>query len=223
MKYFDSDFLNFFIELAANNHKAWFDENRKRYEKSVKKPFENFVNALILEIQKDDPSVQIKAKDAIFRINRDIRFSKDKSPYKLDRTAAISPKGRKDHSDPGFYVSLGPEKLMVGGGAYALPPETLMKLRTYIMAHPKEFETCINDKGFKSTYGELKGEENKRLPNKDLMEAAKSQPLLLRKQFYYMAESDADLVLSDKLLEHCMSQYQKGKIMKTFLRKAMSL
>ncbi len=223
MTYFDPDFLNFFIELASNNHKDWFDENRKRYEKSVKKPFENFVNALIFEIQKDDPSIQIKAKDAIFRINRDIRFSKDKTPYKMDRTAAISPKGRKDHSDPGFYVSLGPEKLMVGGGAYFLPPETLLKVRNYIMANPMEFESTINDKRFKSTYGALKGDENKRLPNKELMAAAQDQPLLMRKQFYYMAESDSDLILSDKLMDHCLKQYEDGKKMKGFLRTAMGM
>lgn len=223
MKYFDPDFLNFFIELAANNHKDWFDENRKRYEKSVKKPFENFIDALILEIQKDDASVQIKAKDAIFRINKDIRFSKDKTPYKMDRTAAISPKGRKDHSYPGFYVSLGPEKLMVGGGAYSMPPETLLKLRNHIMSHPIDFENCISDKKFKSTYGGLKGEENKRLPSKELMEASKDQPLLLRKQFYYMADSSPDIIVSDQLMDHCMKQYDAGKKMKTFLRSAMQV
>lgn len=223
MKYFEPDFLNFFIELAANNHKDWFDINRKRYEKSVKKPFENFINALILEIQKDDPSIQIKAKDAIFRINRDIRFSKDKTPYKMDRTAAISPKGRKDHSDPGFYISLGPEKLMIGGGAYFLPPETLLKVRNYIMANHVEFESCINNKNFKATYGELKGEENKRLPNKELMASAKNQPLLMRKQFYYMADSDSDIILSEDLMEHCLKQYESGKIMKEFLRQAMGV
>lgn len=223
MTYFDPDFLNFFIELAANNHKDWFDENRKRYEKSVKKPFENFVNALILEIQKDDDSIQITAKDAIFRINRDIRFSKDKTPYKMDRTAAISPKGRKDHSDPGFYVSLGPEKLMIGGGAYFLPPETLLKVRTYIKDNPKEFESALNDKKFKSTYGSLKGDENKRLPNKELMAAAQEQPLLMRKQFYYMAESDSELIISDQLMDHCLKQYEDGKKMKHFLRTAMGI
>lgn len=223
MKYFEPDFLNFFIELAANNHKDWFDINRKRYEKSVKKPFENFVEALILEIQKDDASIQIRAKDAIFRINRDIRFAKDKSPYKMDRTAAISPKGKKDHSDPGFYVSLGPEKLMVGGGAYFLPPEILLNVRNYIMNNPKEFDSCINDKTFKSTYGELKGEENKRLPNKELMAAAQDQALLMRKQFYYMADSDPDIILSENLMDHCLKQYESGKKMKAFLRKAMGV
>ena len=74
MPYFTQDFLDFFKELAANNHKDWFDENRKRYHKSVKDPFYKFLEDAIAEIQKVDPTIQIEPKDAAFRINRDIRF-----------------------------------------------------------------------------------------------------------------------------------------------------
>ena len=119
--YFSKDFLDFFKELAANNNKDWFDANRKRYDKSVKEPFKAFVADLISESQKIDPSIDIEAKDAIFRINRDIRFSKDKTPYKLDRSAIISAAGRKDHSIPGFYIALGPDKTYLGGGASEMP------------------------------------------------------------------------------------------------------
>ena len=90
MKYFSSDYLEFFKELAPNNNKDWFDKNRKRYIDSVKEPFKKFVTDLIQEISKVDDEVQIEAKDAIFRINRDIRFSKDKTPYKLNNSAIIS-------------------------------------------------------------------------------------------------------------------------------------
>ena len=84
MGYFSPDYLDFFIELAANNHKDWFDLNRKRYEASVKKPFAQFTQALIDRIAVTNPSFQhVLAKDCIFRINRDIRFSADKTPYKL--------------------------------------------------------------------------------------------------------------------------------------------
>ena len=72
-----TEFNQFFKELAANNHKDWFDLNRKRYETHVKKPFEDFVEQLIEAVQKEDKSLNPKPKDCIFRINRDIRFSKD--------------------------------------------------------------------------------------------------------------------------------------------------
>ena len=77
MAYFNKEFIKFFKELNKNNHKEWFDENRKRYEKEVKEPFQKFIDEMIGMINSDDPDVRIEAKDAIFRINRDIRFSKD--------------------------------------------------------------------------------------------------------------------------------------------------
>ena len=220
MKYFDPDFLQFFIELAANNHKEWFDDNRKRYEKTVKDPFKNFVQAVISEVQKHDSEVQISPNDAIFRINRDIRFSKDKSPYKLDRSAVISPKGRKDHTVPGFYLSLGPEKLMMGGGAYSIPPANLSQLRNHIIANMKKFDKLVNDKDFKEMFGPLKGEENKRLP-KEMTEAAEKQPLLFKKSMYYMVENDPDLILGDQLMDVVMDHYTTARPMETFMKQAM--
>ena len=78
--YFTPAFNKFFIDLAPNNNKDWFDVNRNRYEQDVKLPFRGFTADVIKEISKIDPTVKMEAKDAIFRINRDIRFSKDKYP-----------------------------------------------------------------------------------------------------------------------------------------------
>jgi hypothetical protein len=103
MTCFTTDFNAFFMDLAKNNNKEWFDANRKRYESSVKKPFHAFVGEAIQRIGKLDRTVAIEPKEAIFRINRDIRFSKDKTPYKLSCSAIISPAGRKDHAVPGLY------------------------------------------------------------------------------------------------------------------------
>lgn len=74
MQYFTEDFVNFFKELEQNNHKEWFHANKKRYDLSIKKPFEVFVDRMIQEIQKYDPTLEIEAKDCILRINKDIRF-----------------------------------------------------------------------------------------------------------------------------------------------------
>ncbi|HNR54889.1 MAG TPA: DUF2461 family protein, partial [Flavobacteriales bacterium] len=84
MAWFTNDFNDFFKDLAKNNNKEWFDANRKRYEASVKEPFTAFVAEAIKRIGKHDKAVRIEPKEAIFRINRDIRFSKDKTPYKLN-------------------------------------------------------------------------------------------------------------------------------------------
>ena len=74
MTYFSPDFAQFFKDLAANNNKEWFDENRKRYEKEVKDAFKNLVEDLIITMRKEEPELLVEAKDCIFRINRDVRL-----------------------------------------------------------------------------------------------------------------------------------------------------
>lgn len=221
MSYFTEDFNQFFIELAPNNHKEWFDENRKRYEKSVKKPFDAFINALIENIRNYNPEVSITAKEAVFRINRDIRFSKDKSLYKLNRSAIISPAGRKDHSVPGFYIQLGPEAVHMGGGAYFLQSDQLAKVRDFIATYPKKFRKVVEDKDFKKVYGTIKGDENKRL-DKSLKEAAEKEPLLFKKQFYYMTEIAAESLTDKNFMDTVMTYYLAGKPVEDFLNEALA-
>ncbi|MEX0967705.1 MAG: DUF2461 domain-containing protein [Bacteroidia bacterium] len=222
MSYFSKDFIAFFLELEKNNHKAWFDENRKRYETSVKKPFQSFVQEMIKRIQAVDPEIQLEPKNAIFRINRDIRFSQDKSLYKTHMAAIISPQGRKDHQHPGLYFQFGGEKAWIGGGAYQLEKDTLQKLREHIATHPGKLEKLSNQKEFKAKFGELKGEKNKVLP-KEFKDAAQEQPLLFNKQFYYMVETDADIILKPNLPEIMMDYYMTAKPVNDYLKEAMGI
>ena len=219
--YFSKDFLDFFKELAANNNKDWFDANRKRYEKNVKDPFKAFITDLITEVKKMDSSVDIEAKDAIFRINRDIRFSKDKTPYKLDRSAIISAAGRKDHSKPGFYIALGPDKTFLGGGAYFLKPEQLQDLRTFIMGNNERLVKILKNDSFVRHYGEIKGEKNKRLPV-EFREMAEVQPLLYNKQFYFMAEAPASWVTKADLMERCLDYFKAARPLQQLLVEAVA-
>lgn len=222
MSHFTKDFNQFFIELAANNHKDWFDENRKRYENSIKKPFENFVSELVAAMKKEDPSIDVDPKKCIFRINRDIRFSKDKTPYKLNRSAAISKGGRKDTAHPGLYIQIGPESVDIAGGVYQPDKEQLAQIRQNIMDKPKDFHKAIEDKGFVKAFGELKGDENKRLPSKEMMEAAQSEPLLFRKQFFYYASFDAKNVENPDLVNFIMDKHRAAKPVRDFLTKALN-
>ena len=112
--------FDYLKDLSKNNNREWFHANKKAYEKDLKKPFQNLVQQLIDTFQRHDPDIQIQPKEAIFRINRDIRFSKDKTPYKTHVSAIISPKGRKGKEYPGFYFHFEAGRLMMGGGAYFL-------------------------------------------------------------------------------------------------------
>ena len=164
MQYFTEDFVAFFKDLGKNNHKEWFHENKKRYETSIKKPFETFVGAIITEIQKQDPALQIEPKDCILRINKDIRFSKDKTPYNLHYTAFISNGGRKDKSVPGIFLRFSPEMVGIMGGCFGPTKEQLQKIRTTIYKNPKEFTELIENTDFVQKFGEIRGEVMKRIP-----------------------------------------------------------
>ncbi|MBX7051451.1 MAG: DUF2461 domain-containing protein [Flavobacteriales bacterium] len=216
MKYFNQDYLQFFKDLAANNNRDWFQANKKRYESSVKKPFELFVADLISELKKHDKSINIKPSDAIFRINRDIRFSKDKTPYKLNASAVISRDGRKTDGASGVYVELGPEKLALAGGIYMPDKDKLQDIRDGITKNPKSFMKVLNDKTFVKVWGELQGEKNKILPAEH-KKVAEVCPYIYNKQFYFWVELDPKIILTDKLMKTVVDHYLAGKPVGDFL------
>ena len=220
-KYFTQDFHQFFKELAANNSKDWMDENRKRYAQVVKKPFEDFIKAIQDEVSQFDEEILVKPGDSIFRINRDIRFSPDKTPYKTNRTAIISKYGRKDKIYPGFYVFVSPEKVMMGGGAYFLEKDDLFKVRQEIAYNLEEFDSLINNKDFKKNFPEVLGEKNKIIP-KEFKEDAVEQPLLYNKGFYFMTDLPADIIFKENVVEQLTGIMQTAKPFNDFLRRALS-
>lgn len=147
--------LKFLKDLKKNNNKPWFDANRKRYEEA-KKDFENFIQQVIdAHSKKDKTLASLKAKECMFRINRDIRFSKDKSPYKTNFGASINKGGRKAFSTAGYYFHLEPGQLFAGGGMYQPFPPELNKVRQEIDYCFDEFKKIIGSKKFKSVYGDL--------------------------------------------------------------------
>ena len=146
MSYFNQDFIDFFKDLELNNNKEWFDTNRKRYETSVKKPFAKFVDEMIGRINAEDPEVRIEAKDAIMRINRDIRFSRDKTPYNTHVGAIISETGRKDKSVPGFFMRFSTEGIGLFGGAHGVDKDQLQKIREAIASDLKGFRAVLEEK-----------------------------------------------------------------------------
>lgn len=206
MTWFTKDYNQFFKELAANNNKEWFDANRKRYENSVKEPFKAFVTEVIKQVQTHDERVNIEPKDAIFRINRDIRFAKDKTPYKLNFSAIVSPGGRKDMSTAGIYFELGPENMKIYGGAYMPDKGQLLKIRTGIMDDHKAFRRTIDGKAFSSLFGTVHGEKNKIIP-KEFKAFLDKEPLMANKQFYVEAELPPKWVTDPKLMEKLMEHY----------------
>ena len=219
MAFFQKDFLDFFIELAPNNNKDWFDLNRKRYENSVKEPFKKFVIHIISKLSEIDPTFkELEAKDCIFRINRDIRFSKDKQPYKMQVSAVVSPLGKKSKAIYGVYFELGPEHLRVYGGVYEIDKDDLLTVREGIAENIAEFQKTYNNPLFVKTFGELKGEKNKIIP-KELKLAAEKEPLIFNKQWYFYTQFEPERILFDNLDETIINCYKAGRPVEEFFNK----
>lgn len=216
MPYFSPAYVKFFKDLAKNNKTDWFNDNRKVYESEVKKPFASFVEAVISNVQKHDPAVKIKAGDAIMRINKDIRFSKDKTPYNLYMAAIVSATGRKSKEYPGLYIQIGADHLAIYGGAYMVEKENLQKIRTAIAKNNAAFEKAINHAPFKKFFGSIQGEKNKVLAP-EFKKLVEKQPLIANKNFYFMAELEGKLITSDKLMDKIMEAYSAAKPVNDFL------
>ncbi|MDZ7613542.1 MAG: DUF2461 domain-containing protein [Flavobacteriaceae bacterium] len=221
MHFFSEEYLNFFKELAANNHKDWFDSNRKRYEENVKSPFHLFVSELITAVSQVDSDIHIEAKDAIFRINRDIRFSKDKTPYKLFSSAIVSKYGKADKSYPGMYLEMGPEAFTIYGGVYMPAKEEIEKIRREIHDNLQAFNQIIEEDKFKSMFGTVQGDRFKKVPP-TFAETFKLQPLVLNKQWYHFATLEPRTILRSDLMEITLEHFKVALPFQNFMNKALN-
>lgn len=149
-----SSTIQFLKALKKNNNKEWFDKNRKIYEQA-KADYLNFVTILLNEIQGFDTSLmELQSKQCIFRLNRDVRFSKNKDPYKTNFGASFS-KGAKKVQSAGYYFHLEPGENFVGGGLWMPMAPDLNKVRQEIDYCFKEFSSILKKPAFKSTYGDM--------------------------------------------------------------------
>ncbi|MBV9961368.1 MAG: DUF2461 domain-containing protein [Parafilimonas sp.] len=145
--------LQFLKQLKKNNNKEWFDANRKKYN-SAKEDFALFFQQVIDQFSKTDTTISsVIAKDCLFRINRDVRFAKDKSPYKTNMGAYLNANGKKSMT-AGYYLHISPGESFVGGGMYNPDADALKKLRQEVDYNFDEFKKIINNKKFKAVYSE---------------------------------------------------------------------
>ena len=149
--------INFIEDLKQNNNTEWMHANKKRYE-LYKNDYHSWIYSLLLEMKPLDQSLEIlEAKNCTFRINRDIRFSKDKRPYKENLAASIARGGTKDKTTPGHYFHLGAGENFLAGGCYWFEEkETLLRVRNFIAQHPERFAQLIDNEGFKAKWGVIK-------------------------------------------------------------------
>ena len=150
--------LDFLKNLKTNNNRNWFEENKKLYL-VAKEEFELFINILIHELQQMDVGlVSLSVKNCVFRIYRDVRFSKDKSPYKTHFGAYLV-KGGKKSGYAGYYIQVDPGNSFIAGGVYRPPSDTLRRIRTEIYSNAGEYKAIINDDKFLSHFHSVGGDK----------------------------------------------------------------
>jgi len=156
------DTLQFLEDLKNNNYREWFQANQKRYD-GVKKDYRQLVEAFIAETSKGDETLRhLEFKDCSFRINRDIRFSKDKSPYKTNLGIWMSA-GSKNTNMAGYYVHIEKGGSFIAGGIHWPDAADLKKVRREIDGFYEDLEEIVSNAEFKSIYDELDRDENNTL------------------------------------------------------------
>lgn len=146
--------LTFLKQLKKNNNKPWFDAHRAQYE-AARIDFQNFIQLVIDRLQQSDPSITgTMARDCLFRINRDIRFSNDKTPYKTNFGASIKQGGRKSGL-AGYYFHLEPGSSFVGGGLWMPEAPIVKAVRQEIDYNWDEFQSIIQAKDFQKIFGDV--------------------------------------------------------------------
>lgn len=157
--------LQFLKLLHKNNNREWFLKNKQNYD-TAKENFLLFVDEILKGIQKFDPTLnELVPKQCVFRINRDVRFSKNKQPYKNNFGASFS-KGAKKINAAGYYFHLEPGASFIGGGLWMPEAPDLQKLRQEIDYSFKEFKSILGNEKFKNTFGSLTTEAKLSRPPK---------------------------------------------------------
>lgn len=211
--------INFLSELSQNNNKDWFDDNRKTYE-SCRKDFISLVNSIIEELAKFDPDLTaVDAKKCVFRINRDIRFSKDKTPYKTNFGALMGANGKKTEGT-GFYIHISPGQNFAGGGIYMPPSETLAAIRQEIDYNPESLKNLLDTKDFQDTFGEIQGDKLKTAPKGYPIDHPHID-LLRLKSFYVVKEFSDNELSSEGFFEELVRTYKKAHEFNKYLKEAI--
>ena len=211
--------LNFLSELRTNNNKEWFDQNRDRYEESRKKVL--FLTELVIhEVSKFDPEIgTLTAKDCVFRIFRDVRFSHDKTPYKINMGSFIARGGRKSMG-AGYYLHIEPGGSFVGGGSYCPPADSLKALRTEIFDHPDEFKKLIYSDSFRRTYPEMYDDKLK-TPPKGFPKDFPDIDLLKYKSYAFTSRIDDSVVAGDAYVGKIIDAFKELAPVNRFLNTAI--
>lgn len=213
------DYFRFFKELRENNNREWFNDNKPRFRDSVQEPLAAFVEAMAPKLKKiskhcvADPRLN---GGSVFRIYKDVRFSKDKSPYKTHGAVQFRHALGKDAHAPGFYVHLDPEEIFYGGGVWLPPSPKLLAIREAIRDNPAAWRKATGGAAFEKRFGGLRGDALTRPPrgfdaDHPLIEDIK------RKSFFAMSEAKPATAKKPGFVDDVAAVFTDAKPLMKFL------
>jgi uncharacterized protein (TIGR02453 family) len=215
--------LKFLKELKKNNTKEWFDDNRIAYE-NAKDDFLAFTQELIDGVVKFDNNIlkaNLNAKNCVTRLNRDVRFSKDKSPYKTNFFAMINQGGKKSNLAC-YYMQLQPGNSFTGGGVYMPMPPDLQKFRQEIDYNFKEWKAIVENKAFKKAYEKgIQSPETLSRPPKGYYDTNPAIEYLKMKGFFTMNPLTDELLQSKTAIKTILQNFETVKPVVDFLNTAL--
>lgn len=214
--------IKFLKDLKKNNNRPWFEKNRKVYE-DAKADFADFIQAVIDKHSKNDSTIKEQvAKNCLFRINRDVRFSKDKSPYKSNMGASINRNGKKSLL-AGYYFHLEPGQCFAGGGIWMPMPDDLKKVRQELDYNFADFKKIITSKKFKSVYGDLSHHAEyklSRVPKGYEADNPAAEYLKLKSFVAMVSLKDTDLTSKD-LVKKTVAAFEALQPLLTFINNSI--
>ncbi len=213
--------LNFLADLAKHNKKEWMDDNKKRYKEAKDQVIELIAEVIQKSSAFDSSLAGIDPRKTLFRINRDIRFSKNKDPYKTNFGAAIVDGGRKS-GNPGYYLHIMPDNNFAGGGVYQPSSDMLQKVRQEIDYNGKEVRSIIDNKNFKKTFEEPYGDDKLKTAPKGYPKDHVNIDLLQLKHYVFMKKMTDKQVTSNDFASQVSDVYKTLHPFNIFLAKALS-
>ncbi|MEO1227658.1 MAG: DUF2461 domain-containing protein [Myxococcota bacterium] len=219
------ELFDFFRELAVHNDREWFAENKERYEAQVKGPLLDFINGFAPKLNAISPQIVADSRPnggSMFRIYRDTRFSKDKTPYKTHAALQFRHAAGKDVHAPGFYLHLEPDSVFMGAGLWRPETKYANAIREAILEAPERWKKATRKKSFADKF-ELRGESLKRRPK---MVDTDDHPLiedLKRKDFIAVHDFDAAEALQSNFLSTFAARCRVASDFMSFLCEAVEL